>query len=172
MIELLDSNLTPTDPNMERNIINPNINFDAFTIAHEIGHAWNFQNNKVYERNIEWRTGGTTNPIYQFMPQCWNDTEHRLPGCNNAGYYFGGTPLYGGGSNFNISEDFANSVAVYMFPSKSQDIVNERYNDNDPNSQWYKYYRYNPYYYWTLDQLEDNPRWIYINELINGGNQP
>jgi hypothetical protein len=48
LIELLDSGLLPTNHDMSKNIINGDINFDTFTITHEIGHAWDIQHNGDY----------------------------------------------------------------------------------------------------------------------------
>ncbi len=165
-IELKDSNLEPTSSNMWSNIINADINFDAFTIVHEIGHAWDLQNHGKYHLELEKRSDGRTNVIFQYLPQCWDDTGRRLPGCNAAGYDFGGTPLYGGGNDFNALEDSANSVAVYVFPVSPQQIIESRYNAQ--SGQYEEYYQYHQSYYWTLDQLMDNPRWIYIDDLIAG----
>jgi hypothetical protein len=92
---------------------------------------------------------------------------NRLPGCNTAGYWFGGTPLYGGGITFNASEDFANSFAVYVFPTDTQKRVEKKYH---PGTGEYKYY--SQYYYWTLNDLRDNPRWLYVDELINRNSKP
>jgi len=108
--------------------------------------------------------------LYKYAPQCWNDSLHRLPGCNDAGYHFGGTPWFGGGEVFNASEDFANSFAVYMFPTETQSVLEERY--NSPGGRYSEYYKYKPLYYWTVDQLKDNPRWIYVDQLVNGRASP
>jgi hypothetical protein len=167
LIELEDRNMLPTNPNMSLNIINDKINFDARTIAHETGHAWDLQHHEEYSQELQWRTGGITFRPLQYLPQCINDAAHRLPGCNDVGYYFGGIPLYGGGSNFNALEDFANSFLVYVFPTETGDDVRRKY---DKTNGIYK--DYSQYYYWTSNDLRSNPRWLYVDELINGSSKP
>jgi hypothetical protein len=170
LIELNDYSKLPTEENMVLNIINEDINFDAFTIAHEVGHVWDFQHEGKYHRELMRRTKGKIRNLSgtNYCKQDIQSGMYRLPGCNSGSYYFGGVPLYGGGNTFNPLEDFANSFAVYVFPSKAQSIIEERYNTNDPKSKWYPYYSYNKYYYWTYNDLYKNPRWKYIDDLIEG----
>jgi hypothetical protein len=182
LIELRDSNQVPTNADMNANIISDgtndgvnstaDINFDAFSLAHEIGHAWDQQHSGAYSQEIKNRTGGKIKSSYKNRSICKTGDEpkyQRLPGCNDVGYIFGGTPLYGGGNTMNPAEDFANSFAVYIFPSQAQARVDYRYNyQNGQLSQ------YSQYYHWSMndpsanDYLYKNPRWLYLRELMTG----
>jgi hypothetical protein len=79
----------------------------------------------------------------------------RLPGCNRAGYFYGGVPAKGSDINFNRVEDFAESVAAYVFPDEAQQEVQQY---REP-----RLYRDLLYY----EDYRDTLRWQYINGLIN-----
>ncbi|MBC7228085.1 MAG: hypothetical protein H5T61_12795 [Thermoflexales bacterium] len=86
----------------------------------------------------------------------WCDREFRLPGCSRWGYFYGGIPPKGSDINFNPQEDFAESVAAYVFPDEAQQEV-QRYRESElyGGLLYYENYR-------------DTLRWQYINGLING----
>jgi hypothetical protein len=166
-IRLADHGLLPSSSDMSLNILNERINFDAFSVVHEIGHAWDIQNDRAYQQELVGRTpwNGDTYP-------CAYDKYKKLPGCNNARYFYGGVPLYGADEHFNPSEDFANAVAVYVFPAQAQEIIESRfglvqikskYSDVHPRI----YDAYRSHLYWTTSDLATNDRWLYINELAS-----
>jgi hypothetical protein len=53
--------------------------------------------------------------------------NNRKPGCNEAGYFYGGIPPKGSDAGFNRQEDFAESVAAYVFPITAQAEVERLY---------------------------------------------
>ena len=81
--------------------------------------------------------------------ECPNNT---LPGCNTAGYFYGGTPPKGSDENFNAQEDFAESVAAYVYPDDAQKYVAENFVNVNPNLIY-------PNYRLTS-------RWAYVDSLI------
>ena len=100
--------------------------FSAWTVIHELAHAWDANYGWKLSRRLEKYTGGFTNPVLSYMKQLTglSDTGFlapenkpgrygRKPGCNRAGYFYGDKPS---GSNwgFNRIEDFAESVAMYI----------------------------------------------------------
>jgi len=159
-VELIDNNLPPTPgTSFSKLIIRPGreVNFDAWTVIHELGHAWDANFHGRLSGKLEKYTGGRTEPWFGYG---WNMThpepcDPRLPGCNRAGYIYGGTPPKGSDANFNRREDFAESVAAYVFPNEAQRWV-ERWHDTPYQELlWYQDYR-------------ETLRWEYVNGLING----
>ena len=92
------------------------------------------------------------------------DKNNSLPGCNSSGYFYSGTPPKGSDNNFNPKEDFAESVAAYVYPTKAHaDLLKilQTYHDND-----LAHYQqvYADLYYSDYTQTA---RWKFINGLIN-----
>ena len=83
------------------------------------------------------------------------DEDNRRPGCNAAGYFYGGIPPKGSDVNFNREEDFAESVAAYVFPDEAQQWVERWYDTPYQEMLWYQDYH-------------ETPRWEYVNSLIEG----
>jgi len=155
VVELMD-NGRPPDPNMPPSdlIIREGVNFDAWTIVHELGHVWDAH----WGWHLSWGlmrfTGGYI--AFDFMPG-WCDPEFRLPGCSRWGYFYGGIPPKGSDIYFNPQEDFAESVAAYVFPEEAQ--------------QWLiRTFRTAPEYYemFVYSDYRETLRWEYVNGLIKG----
>jgi len=85
---------------------------------------------------------------------CSKDKDKRLPGCNADGYFYGGIPAAGSDDNFTELEDFAESVAAYVYPDDAQKKVRIYLNTA------YEHYLYDPDYRTTL-------RWQYVDALIH-----
>jgi hypothetical protein len=153
--------------NMDRSyghIINGKVDFDSWTIVHELGHAWDAHFGWSLSDDLQEYTGGYTNLYGGRLKKRhgYCDPEGRYPGCNDFGYFYGGTPPKGAGPGFNRLEDFAESVTAYMFPAQAQSIVRERY--GDPQSEYHDLFYYSDY---RLTR-----RWSYIHKLIHGGYLP
>jgi hypothetical protein len=131
------------------------VNFDQWTIIHEVAHAWNNRSHGFLSLLLVASTGGGWGPAWD----C--DEKHRLPGCNSAYYRYGDVPPKGSDDGFNHIEDFAESVAAYVFPENAQQGVEKNYG-RDPGSILYKYLYYQDY--------AQTKRWRFVNGLINGPN--
>jgi RHS repeat-associated protein len=158
-IGLLDQRRPPEeDTLLEDLVINGWVNFDAWTIVHELGHLWDGRYGWRLSIGLERFTGGHTDvwEAYElfYSGRC-DPPNFRLPGCNRAGYFYGGVPAKGSDINFNREEDFAESVAAYVFPNEAQREI-QRYHKSE-------LYRGLLYY----ENYRDTPRWQYINRLIN-----
>ena len=168
-IDLMDRGLPPVGhTDMTDLIVNGDVNFDAWTMIHELGHAWDANHGWGLSEGLEMFTGGyTTWHLREILPfddlgqrisrsiwfwQVYCGGEDKKPGCNVAGYFYGGIPPKGSDANFNRKEDFAESVAAYVFPAEAQRWVTNYYVGTP---LWYADYR-------------DTMRWQYINELISG----
>jgi len=158
-IELLDRNQlpkeSPGDDITEYYVVDPDINFDQWTIVHELAHAWDARSwaqsrVSLWVRLLNGTGGG-------FGPSFGCDADHRLPGCNHVLYRYEGKPPKGSDYNFDPKEDFAESVAAYVFPLKAQKQV-DKY--SDPSSIYYEFLYYSDY--------TKTERWRFINSLING----
>ena len=100
-IDLLDSYLLPEEQingNLfNYNIVNNNINFDQWTVIHELGHAWDAKDNGLLSASLVLKTGGG------FGPAIGCDEENRLPGCNYLYYHYGDIPPKGSDFGFDPS---------------------------------------------------------------------
>lgn len=105
------------------------VNFDQWTVVHEIAHAWDHAHNSRLSKGLEEYTGGFTSlsKPYGFQQWCLSyDPYNELPGCNDAGYFYGGIPPVTSDINFNRAEDFAESVAAYVFPNEAKaEVLNQ-----------------------------------------------
>jgi RHS repeat-associated protein len=127
--------------------------FNLWSAVHELGHNWDSNFNGQLSDGLVAFTGGVTNPNNNLYCTSPNDTKQRLPGCNDAGYYYGGTPAAGAGKAFNKLEDFAESVTAYVYPNEAQSKVQGYLNDPDYGFLYY-------------DDFRTQPRWVYIHALI------
>jgi hypothetical protein len=147
-IEFLDRGKPPTSIN-----ISNGDNIDKWTVVHELGHAWDGNNWGNLSKGLEKFTGGSTSWFGGYPSGC--DVHNRLPGCNNAGYFYSGPPPAGSDAGFNRKEDFAESVAAYVYPIAAQSRVVGYKGDPVYGNLYYSNYT-------------GTKRWDYINGLITG----
>jgi RHS repeat-associated protein len=164
-IELIDNGLPPTPGTHPSELIIRSgweINFDAWTVAHELGHAWDANQGWRLSKGLEEHTGGVTvGRLGKIILPGWLwiycDEDNRRPGCNAAGYFYGEIPPKGSDVNFNREEDFAESVAAYVFPDEAQQWVREHFFGSEDYEDLLYY-----------DDYRDTLRWHYINGLSEG----
>jgi hypothetical protein len=120
-----------------------------WTIIHELAHAWDANRGGTLSAGLEKATGGSTNPYDRYITHC---TDTGAPGCNSAGYFYGGIPPKGSDWNFNLKEDFAESVATYIL-GVNQDFIAQ-------------HFRTHPEF--SLSSNYASSRWIYIHILMTG----
>jgi hypothetical protein len=128
---------------------------DKWSVVHEFGHAWDRNNGWNLSLMLETYTGGYTTGGLWGNLKCVQDTSNTLPGCKDAGYYYGGIPHDVSNALFNRKEDFAESVAATVFPDFAQSQVQIYQNKKNLQYLFYPDYR-------------KTPRWDFINGLING----
>ncbi len=164
--------------------------FSAWTVAHEMAHAWDANHGWNLSVALERYTGGFTNPILSIIkkffgmwdagPQGEEDKpgrRGRLRGCNAAGYFYGEKPS---GSNwkFNRKEDFAESVAMYIGWQRNNDLSNwaegriKRYllenGAKDKNFGEENWTDYKKYFYPEGGDYAITKRWKFVDELVQG----
>jgi hypothetical protein len=94
--------------------------FSKWTVAHELGHSLDGDYGWDLSRGLEDFTGGYTVGDVAGS-NCANSAN---PGCNAAGYFYGGVPPKGSDWAFNRQEDFAESFAALVSPNQArQDIL-------------------------------------------------
>jgi RHS repeat-associated protein len=158
-IELIDNGLLPLVSPSSRNSLSnyyvvaksSDINFDQWSVVHELGHVWdNKKFGFLHIQLVQWTNGG-------WGPGNDCKKSKALPGCNNYLYNYGDYPPKGSDGNFNAKEDFAESVAAYVFPIEAQKQV-----------QKYQRGEYRQYLFYT--DYTKTKRWAFINSLIVHGN--
>jgi hypothetical protein len=131
------------------------VSIDSWTVVHELAHAWDANFNWGLSKKLEKYTGGYTS--INAAASKWKagecDLNQMLPGCNNAGYFFGGITPAGSDANFNRFEDFAESVTAYIYPIEAQRKV-------------VKYKEMVGYEFLFYQDYTKLPRWIFINDLL------
>ena len=100
------------------------LGFSKWTVAHELAHGWDAIYGGKLSKGLESFTGGYTNPIKALSLSC---TDSTLPGCNKAGYFYGGIPPKGSDSNFNRSEDYAEAFTAYVYPLEAKTYIEENF---------------------------------------------
>lgn len=149
-VEFLDGSNPPTTVD----IVN-GFTIDKWTVVHEFGHAWDRNFNWRISKKLESYTKGRTDWwAHLWLSNC--DADKRLPGCNDAGYFYGGVPPNGSDARFNSEEDFAESVAAAVYPAQAQSGV-QKY-QKDPLYKNLLYYA----------DYKTTARWDFVNGLING----
>jgi len=146
-------------------IRNRDTNIDKWTVVHEFGHAWDRNFGWSLSVELEQFTGGHTSPIGRLHKRGSGDCDpsDRLPGCNDYGYFYKGTPPKGSGYGFNRLEDFAESVTAYVYPDEAHVALMEFLNNakiSEP--KYYKDYQRLFYY----NDYTKTDRWQYINSII------
>jgi hypothetical protein len=125
---------------------------DSWTVVHELGHSWDYKNGNALSNGLVQFTTALEPNINTVT--C--DAANRLPGCNTAGYVYAGIPAAGSNANFNAVEDFAESLAAYVYPNEAYARVRTY---ETVNKGLYKDFLYYSDYRTTL-------RWTYIDTVI------
>jgi hypothetical protein len=163
--------------------------FTAWTVVHELAHAWDANYGWGLARLLEKYTGGFTSPTLAtlkrmarladcgvFKPEQRPGRYGRRPGCNRAGYFYGDRPS---GSNwaFNRVEDFAESVAMYMGWGRGNELSEwaqariDRY--LNPNGTAVRNFGidnwmdYRKYFYPDDGDYTKTKRWKFVDDLIH-----
>ncbi|MBV6396865.1 MAG: hypothetical protein HFACDABA_02467 [Anaerolineales bacterium] len=133
------------------------LNLDSFsewTVVHEFAHAWDIHQGYNLSKRFEQATGGYTWKAGRHYVECESGIQG--PGCNAAGYFYGGVPAKGADYGFNRKEDFAESVATYVLG------VNVSY------IRAHFDLKLNPEFFITDANFVGSSRWIFVNDLMTG----
>lgn len=164
--------------------------FSAWTVVHELAHAWDANYGWRLSRLLEKSTRGYTSPLLatmirvaglsdsgRFRPENRPGRYGRKPGCNRAGYFYGDKPS-GSNWSFNRKEDFAESVAMYMGWERGNDLSEHarkrilRYQlkngDKDPFNQIDNWMDYSRRFYPENGDYTKTRRWQFVDDLVNG----
>ncbi len=129
----------------------------TWSVAHELGHAWDYSSGMQNSAELEDFTGGHTNFVQGILfrigiTRCAND---QASGCNNAGYYYGDVPPKGSDRNFNRLEDFAETFAASIYPEAALAAVQSMTSYN-PSS----------YNIWNYSDYTTTSRGMWIDVLV------
>ena len=128
--------------------------FNHWTVVHEFAHVWDLHNWKLLSLGLEYYTGGFTLNPWNIIPLDLDTCDQWKPGCNKAAYYYGGTPPKGSDINFNKEEDFAESVATYLYSGEAQDFLKDYFpKEKYPGLQY--------------SDFKNTPRGKYVEYLLN-----
>jgi hypothetical protein len=164
--------------------------FTAWTIIHELAHAWDANHNWQLSAKLEKYTGGYTSPVLSLFKKVFGQSDSgiwkaenapgrfgRKPGCNAAGYFYGDKPS---GSNwaFNRKEDFAESVAMYIAWKKNNELsewaegrLNRYLLENGANAKNFgvdNWADYKAFFYPEEGDYTRTLRWKFVDELVKG----
>lgn len=147
----------------DRHIIkvnNTRHDINRWSTVHELGHSW--------DANFGWRLSKNffilTAQYGKVHASVTCDPGKKLPGCNTAGYVYVDVLAYGADENMNMREDFANSVAAYVYPEYTQERIQKYQN---PSAQ-YNYVDYREYLYYA--DYRTTLRWRIIDAFIRSTN--
>lgn len=131
---------------------------DLWTVVHELAHVWDARFGWRLSEALQTYTGGYTNWFAMQFKKWRGDCDEQLrqPGCNRFGYFYSGPPPAGSDGNFNRKEDFAESVAGYVYPTVVQTRV-DRFKNND---------RYRELLYYS--DYTQTKRWAFVDGLVKG----
>lgn len=162
----------------------------AWTVVHELAHAWDANQGWQLSVALEKYTGGYTSPVLSFVKKILGKSDSglwksenspgrhgRLPGCNAAGYFYGDKPS-GSDWNFNRVEDFAESVAMYVGWKKNNELSNWaearihlyllENGAQDKNFGVDHWADYKKYFYPEDGDYSKTLRWKFVDELMKG----
>lgn len=126
-----------------------------WSTVHELAHAWDANTNGTTSVDFFIATA-YNGKVHPSVTTC--DPDRKLPGCNTAGYVYVDVLAYGlKFDNFNIQEDFANSVMVYVYP------------DLQKRLKKYDTPQYGAYLYYT--DYRTTLRWSIVDALIRSTNK-
>ena len=164
--------------------------FTAWTVVHELAHAWDANYGWRLSRLLEKYTGGFTSPTLSllkrlvrrsdsslFRPEQKPGRYGRKPRCNQAGYFYGDLPS-GSNWSFNRKEDFAESVAMYIGWERDNELSPwararlERYllmnGATDKNFGCDNWMDYRRYFYPENGDYTRTKRWQFVDDLVKG----
>lgn len=164
--------------------------FSAWTVVHEFAHAWDANYGWKLSRLLEKYTGGYTSPFLAYMKQVAGLSDSafrapekkpgrygRLPGCNQAGYFYGDKPS-GSNWSFNRVEDFAEAVAMYVGWERGNDLSEHARNrivryqlkngEKDPFNLVDNWSDYARNFYPENGDYTKTKRWQFVDDLIHG----
>jgi len=165
--------------------------FSAWTIVHELAHAWDGNHGWRLSVALERYTGGHTSLPLSFLKRLFEQRDSgfwkpedqpgrrgRFPGCNAVGYFYGDKPS---GSNwaFNRKEDFAESVAMYVGWNGNNDLSAQAHGRVEryllPNNTKDKFFGqvdnwtdYARFFYPDAGDYAKTKRWQFVDGLVNG----
>ena len=162
----------------------------AWTIVHELAHAWDANYRWRLSVALEKYTGGRTSYVLGLLKRFSGRADAspfkagkepgrrgRLPGCNASGYFYGDKPS-GSDWNFNRKEDFAESVAMYLGWKKNNDLsewaearINLHLLENGQSDSRFgvdNWADYRKYFYPEDGDYSKTLRWKFIDELMAG----
>ncbi len=162
----------------------------AWTVVHELAHAWDANHGWKLSVALEKYTGGYTNYVLGLLKRGLGmgdaklfEVENapgrrgRLPGCNAAGYFYANLPS-GSDWNFNRKEDFAESVAMYLGWGRGNDLsewagmriqVHTLANgEQHPRFGVDNWASYQKYFYPENGDYSKTIRWKFVDELFKG----
>lgn len=164
--------------------------FSAWTVVHELAHAWDANFGWKLSRLLEKYTGGYTSPILSYLKQLAGLSDSALlaseknpgrygrrPGCNRAGYFYGDKPS-GSNWSFNRLEDFAESVAMYVGWDRNNDLSEHARNriiryqlkngEKDSFNTIDNWTDYAKHFYPDNGDYTKTKRWQFVDDLVNG----
>jgi RHS repeat-associated protein len=102
---------------------NPFTSIDKWSVAHELGHWADYKSWNQFSNHLVEITGGEEKNLFWSPDPSYCDMNNAKPGCNTSKYFYGGQPPKGSDVNFNPREDFAESVAAYLYPDVAEGVV-------------------------------------------------
>jgi hypothetical protein len=123
---------------------------DTWTVVHEFAHAWDQAHGRDLSKGLMNYTGGYTLSLFEnnkkiyWVANCgatinsdgsinFNGNDWK-PGCNKALYVYAPTPPKGANKSFTPGEDWAESVAAYVYPTIATAIVQAYKSELRPKS--------------------------------------
>lgn len=164
--------------------------FSAWTVVHEMAHAWDANHEWKCSLALEKYTGGYTNNLFSLVRKLFGKSDcgltnyeekpgrrGRLPGCNAAGYFYGDQPS-GSNWSFNRAEDFAESVAMYAAWGRQNQLspwaearVDRYLMKNGANVKNFgvdNWADYAEYFYPPAGDYSRTKRWKFVDGLVRG----
>lgn len=163
--------------------------FSAWTVVHELAHAWDANYGWKLSRLLERYTGGFTSPTLSFTRRLLRLSDSgflnyekrpgrygRQPGCNRAGYFYGDKPS-GSNWSFNRKEDFAESIAMYVGWERGNELSDHarkriiRYQlkngEKDGFNTIDNWMDYAGRFYPENGDYTKTKRWQFVDDLVN-----
>jgi hypothetical protein len=120
--------------------------FSKWTVVHELAHAWDRATGWQLSRRLEEFVGAETRGILGWLGVGEYDWRP-------------GPPPKGADQNFNRFEDFAESVATFVYPDEAQRFIQDRFG-NVPDFHYDNYYRTQRAVYVAMQLNMDPFTWV------------